>query len=507
MKILDASQIRSVDALTIEREPITSIDLMERAANACTRRILEIVPADKSILVFCGMGNNGGDGLAITRQLLNKGMKARACVIRYSEKFSADAAVNYDRLKKQAVHALMDVNHVDEIQQTGEFDVAIDALLGTGLNKPAEGILGETINYLNRSKKQIISIDTPSGLFIDRSSASCKHIVSAGLVLSFQAPKLAFLLPQNAPYVREFELLDIGLDQKAIADQPARHYYMTEDKVRTFVKPRLKFSHKGDHGRALLVAGAKGKGGAAIIAAKACMRTGGGWLTVHAAPQTIQALLGVLPEAMSSESGSDGTGVLPDVTNFDAIGIGPGSGTSPDTAQALKMILQFYKGRLVIDADGLNILSENKTWLSFLPQGTILTPHPGEFARLAGEAKDDFERLEVLRQFSIRHNCIVVLKGAHSALAMPDGNIFFNSTGNPSLAKAGSGDALTGIILGLLSEGYNAPQAALLGVFAHGSAADFYIHDQTPATMLATDLCDRLPQVFFKLLIPPTQPS
>jgi NAD(P)H-hydrate epimerase len=319
-------------------------------------------------------------------------------------------------------------------------------------------------------------------------------------VLSFQFPKLAFLLAENKDYAMEFELIDIGLSKTAIANAESHNYYVTKELVRSLLKPRNKFSHKGTYGHALLMAGSNGKSGAAIIAAKAALRSGAGLLTVHSTKETLTALLNHLPEAMSSEDAHpDRITEFDKPERYDAIGFGPGVGTAEETQQALKKLLNYYAGEIVIDADGLNILSENKTWLGFLPANCILTPHPKEFERLCGKQDGDFEQLETLRNFSLKYGCIVVLKCAHSAIAMPDGNIFFNSSGNAGLAKAGSGDGLTGVILGLLSRGYSAPQAAILGTFIHGYAADQCAKEKSMESILITDVIKELPKALKKL--------
>ncbi|MBX3163772.1 MAG: NAD(P)H-hydrate dehydratase [Bacteroidetes bacterium] len=499
MKILTASQIKSTDEFTIQHEPIASIDLMERAATVCFRRIIKLIKHDKKVTVFCGQGNNGGDGLAITQLLLQSGYDCEAVVIHHSEKFSNDAQENYNRLKEKFPQNISDIHTIDELKAKNMSSevLIIDALLGTGINKPVENFLGEVIAFLNAGFKSIVSIDVPSGLFCDKTSLENKNVVQSSLTLTFQFPKLAFLFPENKNFVPEFEILDIGLHPQGILSQQTNLHYLTRTEISSLIKPRSKFSHKGTFGHALLLAGGKGKSGAAIISALGCMRSGAGLLTVHSTKETLNALLHHLPEAMSSEDkNADFISEIEKPENYDAIGFGCGVGLHEDTQNVLKKLLHYYSGKLIIDADGLNILSENKTWLSFLPPNTILTPHPKEFERLAGKSENDFERLEILKQFSIKHNCIVVLKDAHSAIAMPDGNIFFNSSGNAGLAKAGSGDGLTGIILGLLARGYNAPQAALIGVFAHGLAADIFAKRKSKECLLISDVIDLLPKAF-----------
>jgi NAD(P)H-hydrate epimerase len=305
-------------------------------------------------------------------------------------------------------------------------------------------------------------------------------------------------MPQNQLYVPEFEILDIGLAEDLAADSNLR--YLTIIDIQSLLRKRNKFSHKGTFGHALLLAGSKGKSGAALIAAQACLRSGAGLLTVHSTKDVLASLSVFLPEAMSFEDAhSDVITEIEPPEKFNAIGFGPGVGTHEDTQLVLKKLLNSYSGKLVIDADGLNILAENKTWLSFLPASAVLTPHPREFERLTEKTNDDFERLSILKQFSIRHNCIVVLKGAHTAIAMPDGNLFFNSSGNAGLAKGGSGDALTGMILGLMARGYNAPQAALIGTFVHGYAADLAVKKKSSESLLDTDVIAFLSKAFIRL--------
>lgn len=499
MKILNTEQIKAVDRLTIEQEPIRSVDLMERAARACVKRLIKLTEPETEIIVLCGKGNNGGDGLAISRLLSDNGANVKACVIHYTEKFSEDAVENYNVLKNKFPHRLYDIHSLEELKEntSEKAAVIVDALLGTGINKPASGLLEEVIRYVNAEFHKIISIDAPSGLFADKSSAQSGSIIHSTLTLTFQSPKLAFLLPENKQFVPEFEILDIGLLQKGIDLQNSNLYYVTRQMISKLLKPRSKFSHKRSFGHALLMAGSKGKSGAAVISASACLRSGTGLLTVHSNSDSLATVLNHLPEAMTNaDENTDHISEIHSAEKYDAIGFGPGVGTHEDTATVLKKLLHYYRGKLVIDADGLNILSENKTWLNFLPPNSILTPHPREFERLTEKHTDDFERLNAAKHFALRYGCILVLKGAHTAIAMPDGNLFFNSSGNPGLAKGGSGDGLTGIILGLLARGYNAPQSALVGTFIHGFAADLCVRKKSMESLLISDVIERLPKAF-----------
>ena len=502
MKIFSVEQLKQIDEDTLLKEPIDSIDLMERAAMACVKRIVKLINPEHEILIFCGKGNNGGDGLAITRLLLERGFLCHAYVINYTNTFSKDAEENYNKLKSIYSANVTEINYLSDLKEkiTSTNFIIIDAILGTGINKAISGLLKDVVLFINSNFNKVISIDVPSGLFIDKTSIENDSIICSTLTLTFQFPKLAFLLPENQKYVPEFEILTIGLNEEAINNHSSFYYYVTKQDISSLLKLRPKFSHKGNYGHALLMAGSKGKSGAAIISAKACLRSGAGLLTLHSNKNTVNALISQLPEAMSiSDSNADFISEVNNPEKYDAIGFGPGVGTENETQIALKKILQYFTGKLIIDADGLNILSENKTWLDFLPPETILTPHPKEFERLTEKHENDFEKIIALKNFSLKYTCIVILKGAHSAIAFPDGNVYFNSSGNPSLAKGGSGDALTGIILGLLSRGYTAQKAALIGTFIHGYAADIYSKKKSMESALINDIIELLPKAFKKL--------
>lgn len=502
MKILGAQQIKAVDQLTIATEPISSINLMERAAMACMMRLVKYVSDESLIYIVCGKGNNGGDGLAIGRQLLSRGFDAKVAVLEYTNAFSSDAETNYNSLKEKFPDKIFSINTAEEFSEkfNDKSAAIVDAILGSGLNKPINGLIGECIEYINENFRKIISIDVPSGLYIDESSANNKHIVRSTITLTFQLPKLSFLLPENEKYIPQFEIINIGLNENAIALQPTHSYFFNAREVAQLLLSRNRFSHKGTFGHALLIAGSANMAGAAIIAAKGCLRSGAGMLTVHSVKAVSTALNYQLPEAMNNTDENENFITSVEVKDkYNAIAIGPGIGTEKETAQVLKAILNFPPEKLLIDADGLNILAENKTWLSFLPADTILTPHPKEFERLTEKASDDFDRLNILRQFAVKHRIIVILKGGFSAIAMPDGNIYFNTSGNPGLAKAGSGDGLTGIILGLLTRGYTPAQAAIIGTFIHGYSADICLKKMSMESLLISDVINCLPKAFKKL--------
>jgi NAD(P)H-hydrate epimerase len=501
MKILSAEQIKECDAFTISHEPVSSIDLMERAAATCLRYILKRKP-DSEFVVICGKGNNGGDGLAITRMLLARGVSAQAWIVDHTEHESEDFKTNFQRLNEVKPEAIKVIKKNDDFQ-TSNLNAShciIDSLFGTGLNKRVAGICADTIDFINTSNCAVISIDVPSGLLTDQSNQDDDKIVRSSLTLTFQVPKLSFLMPQNSSFVPEFEILDIGLSDEFIQSVKTSNYFLEKKNIQSLITPRQKFSHKGIFGHAMLLAGSFGKMGAAVIASKAVLRSGAGLLTTHVPKKGADILQVSIPEAMLSVDDDENLiSDLPKLDKFNAIGIGPGIGTAEQTQTVLKKLLQYSALPMVIDADGLNILSENKTWLSFLPEGTILTPHVKEFDRLTEKHTNDFDRLSNAKNFSLKYNCIIVLKGAYTQIIMPDGSVFFNSTGNPGLAKGGSGDALTGIILGLLARGYNPPKSALIGTYVHGLAADLCLKKIHMESLLATDVIAKLPKAFEKL--------
>lgn len=502
MKIFSASQIKACDRFTIENEPISSIDLMERAAMSCIKYLIKTASIDDEFVIFCGKGNNGGDGLAIARHLIVRGYLTKVYVINHQENYSEDCKINLARLqelKPESVTIIENESQLSTISVQSN-SVIVDALFGTGINKPISGICENVVNFINALGLKTVSIDMPSGLYADKSNEKEDCIVKASLVLTFQFPKLSFMMAQNRFYVPQFEVLDIELSKTFIANENTAAYYVTKSDIKPLLKYRSKFSHKGSFGHALLICGSYGKMGAAVIAAKACLRSGAGLLTVRVPKKGVDIIQSSIPEAMVSADQNET--IITDLPNIDkiaAIGIGPGIGTESDTEVVIKKLLNYSVAPVVFDADAINILANNKTWLSFLPGNSVLTPHIKEFDRLTEKHDNDFDRLHTARNFALKHNCILILKGTYTLITMPDGNCFFNSTGNAGLAKGGSGDTLTGIITGLIARGYTPPQAALLGVYLHGYAADLCLKKINIESLLATDVIAKLPKAFEKL--------
>lgn len=493
--ILTAEQIRKADAYSIANEPISSIDLMERAAQACTDRLTRLFPlaTQPAFVVLCGPGNNGGDGMAIARLLFGAGHAVRVIACPGERPFSPDAAANRARLTKLALE-VVELQVGSPLSGIRENEVVVDALFGTGLDRPLTGWNKDLVVALNSLPNVVVSVDMPSGLFAEDNSANdTKAIVQADVVLTFEVPKLALLLPENAPYVREWERLPIGLDSAFIHGSGSKDLLVEADDVHQLMPDRPRAGHKGTFGHALIAAGSSGKCGAAILAAHACARSGVGLITAQLPLDLQPAMHVALPEVMALVDVFDkrASGLGPH--GFSAIGIGPGIGTDDDASRMLKRIVQDAPAPLVLDADALNILSENRTWLAFLPKGSILTPHPKEFDRLTDTSATGFERLAKARSFAVRFGIVLVLKGAHTAVCSPDGTVYFNPTGNPGMAKGGSGDALTGIITGLRAQGLEPTSAAVLGVYAHGLAGDLAAKELGMDGMLPSDLIAHLP--------------
>ncbi len=502
MKIFLREQIRQADVYTIQHEPVSSIDLMERAALSVVNWIEEKFDRSTPISIVCGLGNNGGDGLAIARLLKQKGYEINVAVLEYTSSRSDDFAINYKRY--------LDIGAIIECKTAQEFksnfsisvhSVVVDAILGSGLNKPVDGFLADCIQYLNSLPNIKIAIDVPSGLFCDQLNATEDVVLHATYTLSFQFPKLSFMFPENAAKVGEFSLLDIGLSKDYIDQIPTHHYFILKEDVLTFLKHRSPVAHKGNFGHALLFAGSFGKMGAAVLSATACLRSGAGLLTVRAPQCGYEILQTSIPEAMVSiDPESHFLSGHIHIDKYNAIGIGPGIGVEKETQNVLKLLIQNASCPMVLDADAINILAENKTWLSFLLSNTILTPHPKEFERLVGPSSDSEERIRKQIEFSIKYRVIVVLKGAHTSISSPQGDVFFNSTGNPGMATAGSGDVLTGIITSFLAQQYTPIQAALLGVYIHGLAGDIAAKKISMEAMIASDIVNNLPDSFLFLM-------
>ena len=463
MKILNSKKMHELDALTMERQGLSPSELMERASEKLTAEIVKIVPVESRIKIFCGSGNNGGDGLCIARMLYNQG---------------------YDYV---TVYKVKDFAAEDDFPEISPDDIVVDAVFGTGLNREITGLLAKLVEKINISGARVIAVDIPSGL--SDFAVLPQTVIKADTTLKIHTPAVSMLLPENEDIVGELKIVGIGLESAENFDSP--YNFLTQGEVKKMLKPRKKFSHKGTFGHSLLIAGEYLKGGAAVLCARACHRAGAGLVTVHTDEKLVNILQTATPETMLS------VGENLDLEKFTVVGIGPGIGQSCAAEELVKKVLS--SGRpAVFDADALNIIAAKKLH-SLVPENSVLTPHVKEFERLFGKTANAFERLELLRQKASDLKCVIVLKGAYSQIATPDGEVFFNSTGNPGMATAGSGDVLTGIITGLLSQKYNSVDAAKIGVFVHGLSGDLAAEKKGCQGLIASDIIEMIPFALKKI--------
>jgi NAD(P)H-hydrate epimerase len=494
MKIPSAEQIREADAYTIRHEPVSSVDLMERAALQCTRWLCSRYPVPTPFVVYCGPGNNGGDGLAIARQLQDQGYPVRVVLLTSPDRFSPDGAVNLSRWT--GAGGTWDPWNQRKIFPVPPHAVVVDALFGTGLSRPLSGDAAAITEHINSHPGHIIAIDMPSGLSDDGSTIP-DTAVRATCTLSFEFPKRAFFFPHLAPFTGRWFVLPIGLHEDMHRQIHSPYHWLTPDRIAPLIHPRDRFAHKNQFGHALLVAGSLGKAGAAVLACKGFMRAGGGLLTLHAPSEVCAIQQSTVPEGMCQyDRHPHRITDVPLGRTFGALGIGPGMGTHPETAEAMKHLLEVWKGPLVLDADALNLLAAAPEMQRMLTEQTILTPHPGEFDRLAGTSANPWERHLKQRALAEKLRVIIVLKGGYSGIALPGGDYFFNTNGNPGMATAGSGDVLTGIILSLLAQKYAAEDAALTGVFLHGMAGDLAASELGQEALMASDIAAFLGKSF-----------
>jgi hydroxyethylthiazole kinase-like uncharacterized protein yjeF len=501
MKIFSVNQIKKWDLYTIRHEPIKSIELMERAAVDCFDWIVENFDDDYHFKIFCGKGNNGGDGLAIARLLKTIKYQVSVFIPFNDDAGSEDFEVNLKKLKKTSVNITF-LKEEQSFPEISDQDVIIDALFGTGLNKPATGLFGSLISFINSTGSKIISIDVPSGLYIDKSITSesdVQPIIQADYTLTFQNQKLAFLLPENEPFVGQVILLDIGLSEEYEEKTESKLEYIDEKIISKIYRRRKDFSNKGNYGYASLLCGSYGMMGAAILSSSACLRSGVGKLTCVTCEAGYQVIQTSVPEAMCKVSGEKHITGFTSFDGFDVIGIGPGIGKYDSHKKLLQNLFTDFKKPIVLDADALNILSENQDLYKLIPANSIITPHPKEFERLFGKTESDYDRIDLALSKAKELNIFIVLKGHYTFIATPGGKGFFNSTGNSGMATAGAGDVLTGIITGLLAQNYSSLNSCILGVYLHGLAGDIAANQLSKEALIAGDIIDYMGNAFKKI--------
>ncbi|MDC6407057.1 MULTISPECIES: NAD(P)H-hydrate dehydratase [Maribacter] len=504
MKVFTAAQIYKADTFTIEKQQITSDALMERAATQIFNWMhVRMQGAPVKIHLFCGIGNNGGDGIALARHLFEHGYDIAVYVVKYSDKRSKDFLTNLDRLKDRKIWPIyMDADsNMPEIHPN---DIIVDAIFGIGLNRTPDAWVAKIIQHLNTSKAFILSVDIPSGLFTDSVPEDKEAVIRANYVLSFQVPKLVFFLPETGIYVEQWEVLDIGLDAEFLMNEKTDFELISKNEVLQFYRPRTKYSHKGTYGHALIVGGSYGKMGAVILTSRAALKAGSGLVTAYVPECGYGILQTAIPEVMVLTNGKEAIEAIEFDMKPTVVGLGIGMGIHDKTVKALEHFLKANKLPLILDADALNILSKNQDLMDFIPENSILTPHPMELERLVGKWKDDFEKLEKVRQFTDKRKVVLVVKGAHS-ITFFEGRGYINTTGNPGMATAGSGDALTGIITGLIAQGYSSLQAAIFGVYIHGKSGDISVENTGYQALIASDIIEGIGSAFLDLFRVPEQ--
>ena len=501
MKIFTSAQIHELDKFTIENEPVKSIDLMERSAKAITQAITEVWGSQTPVIIFAGPGNNGGDALAVGRMLCDKGYDVCAYLFNVSGSLSEDCIINRKRLFDKKSKALIEVTQEFEPPQLDAGTLVVDGLFGSGLNKPLAGGFASLVKYINASPAQVVSIDIPSGLMTEDNTYNVRtNIIRANLTLTLQLPKLSFLFPENQMYIGRLKILDIRLSKQGIDKIDANYTLIEENDIRPRLLHRDPFAHKGKMGNALIIAGSYGMGGASVLATKACLRAGAGKVTTHTPKRNSLLLQISVPEAIIQFDREETIfSEAVDTEDFNAVGIGPGLGTSEQTAIAIIAQLRRTQCPIVADADAINVIANHRAWLQQLPKGIIMTPHPKEFDRLEGPSTDSYERLMKARDLAQRLHGYILVKGHHTSLCLPDGHIMFNSTGNAGMATAGSGDVLTGIITGLLARGYKHEDACVVGMYLHGLAGDIAARELGVESVIASDLIQYIPQAFKRI--------
>jgi hydroxyethylthiazole kinase-like uncharacterized protein yjeF len=500
MKLFTAKQLHEADQLTIKNQSLTSTELMERAGTLVFNQIHQrIQGAQMEIKIFCGIGNNGGDGLVIARHLLEHGYNVKVFVVNYSDKRSKDFLINYDRYKELTNKWPELLKSEDDFPELTHNDFIVDAIFGIGLNRPLVPWVANLVKHINASRAFTLAIDVPSGLFVDEATKSLDEVIKANFTIAFQSAKLPFFLADTGAFVGDLDVIDIGLDRQYLMETPSQMQLINKAEAQQLYKPRHKFSHKGTFGHALIIGGSYGKIGATVLATKACLKSGVGMVSAFIPRCGYQVLQTSVPEAMVFTDASDYE--LTDIdcpTDMSVIGFGIGAGTSDNTIQEFERLLEKTERPMVIDADGINMLSNKNDLLQHIPKKSILTPHPKELKRLIGEWNDDFEMLAKAKSFSKKHDVILVCKNAHTISVYHD-DIYINNTGNQGMATAGSGDTLTGMLSGLIAQDYDPVVAAVFGVYLHGAAGDIAVNRTGFQSLTASDLIDTLGMAYIDL--------
>lgn len=506
MKIATSRQMKNIDRRAVREWGIPGIVLMENAAAALMSEMEAFFGgiSGLKVCIVCGKGNNGGDGLALARRLGIRGVDV--CVVllaRFSE-VSGDAKINLDILRKSGIPIITNASRQDVLRLVSSSDVVVDAMFGTGLSSPLAGRFAQAVEIINTSGLPVVSVDVPSGINADTGGVM-GAAVAADLTVTMGLLKPGLLLGNGPLYAGSVRVADIGIPPGVIEEEGVACRLIDGGYAAGAMMPRLRDTHKGDYGHVMVLAGSIGKAGAAAIAAKAALRSGAGLVSAAVPVSLVPVIHQLSAEVMcigiaESIDGTTGIGAEMELLRLskkmDACAVGPGLTTHAETVHVVRNFVKYSTIPMVIDADGLNALADSLDILKALNAPAVLTPHPGEMARLTGLDAEEIQkdRLGIASSFASQYAVTLVLKGAGTVVASPDGRMFINSTGNPGMATAGAGDVLTGMIAGFLGQGYAATEAACLAVFLHGLAGDIAARDKTEAAMIAGDIIEKIPE-------------
>ncbi|WP_185877896.1 NAD(P)H-hydrate dehydratase [Blattabacterium cuenoti] len=506
MKILSLNQIKQADQYCIDFEPISSLDLMDRASKKCIDWIIENKNFFKKLnfpfIILSGNGNNGGDGLSLAIKFYLLGININIYIINISKHSSYEFLMNKKKILEYNIK-YMDIYENDKYPFFNEKSYLIDAILGVGLNRSLNKYWKSFFNFINKKNfLSVLSIDIPSGMFIEKQNENIDNIIKSDYILTFQTPKLPFFLPDYEKCIKEWFILNIGWKNEFIEKIYTKNFYINKKMIFHMKKKRKKFSHKGNYGHGVIIGGSYGMIGSIILSGKASFKCGIGKLSIFIPNCGYNIVQNNILEAIVKtdiHNNYISKIFIPD--NINSIGIGMGMGVNKFTINAFKLFLIDLSNNkeksfipIVIDADAINILSNDSNLLNLLPKNTIITPHPKEFRKLFGSWNNDFHKLDILRKMSKKHNIYIILKGAHSIVSTPNNELYFNSTGNPGMATAGSGDVLTGMILSFLSQGYSIKNSCIMSVYLHGLSGDFAAKTLNEDSIIATDIINHIPK-------------
>lgn len=504
MKLLNNQQMKDLDRQAIEKYKIPGIILMENAGIRVVEEIYKVLPQNHNkVVIICGVGNNGGDGFVVARHLINKGIDVEVYILGKANQIKGDAKINFDIVKAMELklHFIEDQVNIDRLKNDlYKANIIVDALLGTGIDRPVEGLLKDIIENINyfKGKTKILSIDIPSGVNGDDGSIlGC--CVDADITVTFQLPKIGNINMPGGEYSGDLIIKDIGIPLEVIKESPYTGKLITEELVKGLLPPRKIQAHKGSYGSALIIAGGKESwgsvaissfGGAAMLASKAALRCGVGLLKVAIPGTLIPAMNLQVMEAIALPQRLDI--IEEELSIVDVIAIGSGCGQSQDFEKLLEEVILKTSKPMVLDADALNIISKNKDLLRDLNQPAVITPHPGEMARLTGLTPEvvNANRINIAKNFAEEYNVTVVLKGAGTVISSPERDVYLNTTGNPGMATAGTGDVLTGMIASFIAQGIDPLMAAVTAVYLHGKSGDNMTDKLGEYSLMAGDIID-----------------